>query len=121
MTPDKLIKRLDEDGNEYFVYFTDDTIKKLAYKSMKDKIIDRVNLEHNSGDRVDAYMVETWIVEDEAKDKANNYGFSPKKGQWYAKYKIDDKEVWNDYVKTGLVKGFSVEGLFEEIMFSKTK
>ena len=121
MTPNKLIPRRDENGDEYFVYFTEDTIKKLAYKAMKDKIIDRVNLEHSSDDRVDAYLVESWLVEDEDKDKAINYGFSPKKGQWYGKYKVDDVKIWEDYVKTGLVKGFSVEGMFETMMMSKTK
>ncbi len=121
MTPNKLIPRRDENGDEYFVYFTEDTIKKLAYKAMKDKIIDRVNIEHNSSDRVDAYLVESWLVEDADKDKANNYGFSPKKGQWYGKYKVDDVNIWEDYVKTGLVKGFSVEGMFESMMMSKTK
>ena len=31
MVPNKLIARRDENGDEYFVYFTEDTIKKLAY------------------------------------------------------------------------------------------
>jgi len=121
MTPNKLIPRRDENGDEYFVYFTEDTIKKLAYKAMKDKIIDRVNIEHSSDDRVDAYLVESWLVEDEDKDKSLNYGFSPKKGQWYGKYKVEDLGVWDGYIKSGLVKGFSVEGLFESIMMSKTR
>ena len=119
MTPNKLIKRRDADG-EYYVYFTEDTIKKLAYKAMKDKIIDRVNLEHDSANKVDAYLVESWLVEDETKDKAINYGFSPKKGQWYGKYKVDDSKIWQEYIKSGLVKGFSVEGIFSEMLFSKT-
>jgi len=120
MTPNKLIKRKDEDG-EYFVYFTDETIKKLAYKAMKDKIIDRVNLEHSSENRVDAYMVETWLVEDPITDKSRNYGYTPKKGQWFGMYKVDDSKVWEDYIKSGLVKGFSVEGMFEQLMLSKVK
>ena len=118
MTPGKLIKRRDAEG-EYYVYFTEDTIKKLAYKSMKDKIIDRVNLEHNGEDKVDAYMVETWLVEDPKSDKALSYGYTPKKGQWFAAYKVDDLNVWEDYIRSGLVKGFSVEGMFESIVFSK--
>jgi hypothetical protein len=120
MTPNKLIKRMDADG-EYFVYFTDDTIKKLAYKAMKDKIIDRVNLEHNGNDRVDAYMVETWLVEDPLTDKSRNYGYTPKKGQWFGMYKVDDSKVWDDYIKSGLVRGFSVEGMFESLMLSKVQ
>jgi hypothetical protein len=29
-------------------------------------------------------------------------------------YKIDDKNIWDKYIKTGKVKGFSVEGYFSE-------
>ena len=73
MVPNKLIKRMDENG-EYYVYFTDDTIKKLAYKSLKDKIIDRVNIEHDGEDKVNAYMVESWLKEDD-EDKSKKYGY----------------------------------------------
>ena len=122
MTPNKLIKRLDDNGDEYFVYFTEDTIRKISYKMMKDKIIDRVNIEHNSADMVDdAYMVESWLVEDPATDKATKYGFAPVKGQWFGIYKIDNKKVWADYVKSGKVKGFSIEGFFENYAMSKTQ
>lgn len=121
MTPNKLIKRLDENGEEYFVYFTEDTIRKISYKMMKDKLIDRVNIEHNSADMVDdAYMVESWLVEDPATDKATKYGFAPTKGQWFGIYKIDNKEVWDEYVKSGKVKGFSIEGFFSNYAMSKT-
>ena len=113
MKPNQLIKRLDEAG-EYYVYFTEETIKKIAYKLMEDKLIDRVNLEHNGEDVVDAIMVETWIVEDPNRDKALSYGYQPKKGEWYGMYKIKDKKIWDEYVKTGLVKGFSVEGIFQK-------
>jgi hypothetical protein len=122
MKPNKLIPRIDEDGNEYFVYFTKDTIRKLAYKMMKDKLIDSVNIEHDNNDRVeDAYLVESWLVEDPATDKSRRYGFEPVEGEWFAIYKIDNKEVWDEYIKTGLVKGFSVEGYFSQFAMSKTK
>ena len=122
MTPNKLIPRLDDNGDKYYVYFTEDTIKKLSYKMMKDKLIDSVNIEHNSSDKVsDAYMVESWIVEDPYTDKSNKYGFDPVKGQWFAIYKIDNKKIWDEYIKAGKVKGFSIEGFFENHMMSKTQ
>jgi hypothetical protein len=34
-------------------------------------------------------------------------------GTWMGMFKISDDNLWNDYVKTGKVKGFSIEGLFE--------
>jgi hypothetical protein len=115
MVPGKLIPRKDEDGDVYYVYFTKDTIKKLAYKAMKDKIIDRVNIEHNSGELVDdVYLVESWIVEDSKTDKAKMYGLNPVEGTWMTMYKVDNLGVWEGYVKPGLVKGFSIEGYFAE-------
>jgi hypothetical protein len=114
MTPLKLIPRKDEKtGEMYNVFFTEETIEKIAHKMMQDKLIDSVNLEHNDDQRVnDVYLVETWIVKDPEKDKSLSYGFNPVKGQWYGIYKINNDKLWNDYVKTGKIKGFSIEGLF---------
>tara|TARA_R110000782_G_C14577200_1_gene388094 strand:- start:162 stop:626 length:465 start_codon:yes stop_codon:yes gene_type:complete len=121
MVPNKLIVRLDDNNEEYYVYFTADTIKKIAYKMMKDKLIDRVNIEHDNSDSVDdAYLVESWIIED-GDDKSRNYGFDLPVGTWMGTYKIDNQRIWDEYIKTGKVKGFSVEGYFESYAMSKTK
>ena len=121
MVPNKLIIRVDDFGEEYYVYFTADTIKKISYKMMKDKMIDRVNIEHDNNDSVDdAYLVESWIIEDEMNDKSRKYGFDLPVGSWMGTYKIDNQRIWDEYVKTGRVKGFSVEGFFESYAMSKT-
>jgi hypothetical protein len=115
MVPNKLIVRKDEEGNPYYVYFSEEAIKRIAYKMMADKVIDKVNIEHDGQKFVDgAYLVESWIVDDPEKDKSLLYGFTPVKGQWMTMYKIDDKNIWDKYIKTGKVKGFSVEGYFSE-------
>lgn len=115
MVPNKLIVRKDEEGNPYYVYFSEEAIKRIAYKMMADKVIDKVNIEHDGQKFVDgAYLVESWIVDDPEKDKSLLYGFQPVKGQWMTMYKIDDKSIWDKYIKTGKVKGFSVEGYFSE-------
>mgnify|MGYP003668543998 FL=1 len=121
MVPNKLIIRVDDFGEEYYVYFTADTIKKISYKMMKDKMIDRVNIEHDNNDSVDdAYLVESWIIEDEMNDKSRKYGFDLPVGSWMGTYKIDNQRIWDEYIKTGKVKGFSVEGFFESYAMSKT-
>jgi hypothetical protein len=114
MTPGKLIPRIDEKTNEeYEVFFAKETIEKIAYKMMQDKLVDSVNIEHDGAQKVDdAYLVETWIVKDPEHDKSTLYGFQPITGQWYGMYKINNRRIWNEYVKTGKVKGFSVEGYF---------
>ena len=37
-------------------------------------------------------------------------------GTWCVSMKVDNDEVWNDFVKTGKVKGFSIEGNFADKM-----
>jgi hypothetical protein len=114
MTPSKLIPRKDEKtGEEYQVFFTKETIEKIAYKMMEDKLLDSVNIEHDGARKINGvYLVETWIVKDPEKDKSLLYGFKPVEGQWFGMYKVSDDKVWNEYIKTGKVKGFSAEGYF---------
>ena len=122
MVPNKLIVRKDDNDEPYYVYFTEESIRKIAYKMMADKVIDKVNIEHDGEKIVDgAYLVESWIVEDPEKDKSLVYGFKPKKGEWMTMYKIQDKNIWDKYVKTGKVKGFSVEGYFSEKMMASAQ
>jgi len=111
MIPNKLILRVDENNEPYHVYFSEKTIKEIAEKVMREKYIDSLNIEHNSEDKVDGYMVSTWIIEDEMKDKQQVYGFNLPVGTWMGQYKIQDMSVW-EKVKNGDIKGFSIEGFF---------
>jgi hypothetical protein len=119
MTPSKLIPRVTEDGEPYEVFFSAETIEKIAHKAMKEQKIHKVNIEHDKDMVIeDAFMVETWLVEDEKKDKSTLYGFKPVKGQWFAIYQLG-KETWDEYIKTGLVQGYSIEGYFIEKLIKK--
>lgn len=120
MVPDKLILRIDDSGNPYHIFFSRETIKQIAYKMLKEKLIDKVNLEHNAANTVSAHLLESWIIEDPLKDKSTTYGFSLPKGTWMAMYKIEDPEVWKR-VKAGQVKGFSIEGYFIDQLFKQYK
>ncbi len=120
MVPDKIILRVDEDGNPYHVFFSRDTIKQIAYKMMKEKLIDRLNIEHNAADVVSGYLLESWIIEDNQNDKAIAYGFDLPKGTWMGMYKIEDDRAWK-MIKEGAVKGFSIEGYFLDNLFTQYK
>jgi hypothetical protein len=112
LIPNKKILRLKEDGTPYYVFFTADTIEKVARKFMKNKFGDQVTLEHGNKTS-NVYMVESWIVEHPTKDKSNLYGFTLPKGTWFALYSVaENPKVW-DRVKNGEFNGFSIEGLFE--------
>jgi len=115
-----MIPRITEEGEEYQVFFSEDTVRNIAYKTLTEKKQYNINLEHNKDEVVDGVvLVETWIVEDHKKDKSVLYGFSPEKGWWMGMYKIYNKDIWDNYIKTGKVRGTSAEGYFIETLVSK--
>ncbi len=59
-------------------------------------------------------MKSSWIVENTEKDKSAIYGLEVPVGTWMISMKVNNSEVWNDFVKTGKVKGFSIEGYFAD-------
>ena len=65
-------------------------------------------------------LVESWIVEDKVHDKSVKYGMDLPLGTWVGAVKVNNDKIWNEFVKTGKVKGFSIEGFFADKM-EKTK
>jgi hypothetical protein len=59
-------------------------------------------------------LVESWIVEDPIKDKTAFYGLKYPVGTWVGSVKVNSEKVWQEFVKTGAVKGFSIEGYFQD-------
>jgi len=110
MIPDKMIYRRDEDGEEFFVYFTEATIRGLAERFLLQGKQNNMTLEHQATLN-DLSVVESWIVEDSEKDKSAMYGFNLPKGTWFVAVKVLNDEVWK-LVKANDVSGFSVEGVF---------
>jgi hypothetical protein len=123
MVPNKLIYRYDDENGEYYVYFSTDTIEKIAYKYLEQGYQKEVNYEHSEEEKLkDITLVESWLVEDSEKDKSYTLtGEKYDKGTWFGIMKVRNKEVWEDYVKSGLVKGFSVEGFFADYMINASK
>jgi hypothetical protein len=111
LIPNKQILRIDGAGKPYHVFFKPETIKKLSEMYLKKKYTDSSTLEHDK--KINGVtLVESWIKESITKDKSSLYGLNAPVGSWMGTFKIDNDEIWNDYVKTGEVKGFSIEGLF---------
>ena len=119
LIPDKLILRVDQDNNPYYVFFSKETVKAIAEKAMKNKLIDVVNLEHDMNETINAYMTKSWLVEDTDNDLSNKYNMNLPEGSWVAEYQIEDKKVWND-IKEGVYKGFSIEGIFENYVHNNS-
>ena len=123
LEPNQKIYRNDGD-EEYTVEFKEDTIKKLAYNFFKQDLHKNSTYEHDQDQKIKGItFVESWLVRNPKKDVSNEYGLEYPKGSWLATMKVDDEKVWNDYVKTGKVKGFSIDGLvhLKEIKDKKKK
>jgi len=123
MIPKKLIYRYDDEMGEYYVYFSEDTIEKIAYKYIINKHQSQVNYEHSEENILENItLVESWLVEEPTKDKSFALmGKEYSKGTWFGIMKVNNADVWENYVKTGKVKGFSVEGLFADKILNASK
>ena len=100
MVPSTLIRRFDENGQEYYVYFAEDTIKRIAEKFFRNNYQNNTNINHNGDITTNNTLLESWIVEDPELDKSKVYGFNVPKGTWFVSMRINDKETWNK-IKSG--------------------
>jgi len=117
LVPNKPIYRK-SDKEEYYIYFSKDTILKASQLYLKNGNQNNSTLEHQhqlSG----LTLVESWIVESETQDKSRLYNLNVPVGTWMGTVKVNNDEVWNEYVKTNKVKGFSIEGYFADKMENK--
>lgn len=112
LIPDKQIYRRNEKNEEYYIFFSSDTIRQASQLFLKKGNQNEATLEHQS--KIEGMtVVESWIVEDPKKDKSALYGFNMPKGTWMLSMYVDNDDVW-DKVKAKEVKGFSIEGYFQE-------
>jgi hypothetical protein len=113
LIPNKPIYRRNED-DEYYIFFSNKTVERAAHQYLKQGNQANATLEHQ--DKISGVtVVESWLVTDPNNDKANSFAVDkPKGGEWAVLMKVDDDSLWEEYVKTGKVKGFSIEGYFSE-------
>ena len=113
LIPDKEILRVDDFGNPYNIVFPAETIRQAQQNFYKQGYQSNSTLEHDQSMKLsDVTFVESWIIEDEVHDKSVKYGFNLPVGTWMSIMKVDSDEVWAK-VKSGEVKGFSIDGIFD--------
>lgn len=113
LIPDLKIYRRDDDGSEYYVYFTKQAIRGMVEKFNKGNNNNSINLMHTNK-MAPAYIIESWIVEDSTYDKSKMYGYDLPVGTWFGVVKITDSNFWNTEVKELGRYSFSVEGLMAQ-------
>jgi hypothetical protein len=114
MVADLPIYRRTED-EEYYGVFQKEDIYNLRNKFFKQGKSNLVNEMHDSNKMIDGvYMIESFLIDEERGILAPK-GYNLTDGSWFGSYKIDNDEVWNDFIKSGEFKGFSVEGIFNTV------
>ena len=118
LVPNKNIYRRNGE-DEYYIFFSDATVRKASELFLMRGNQNKSTLEHQA-ELYGLSVVESWIIEDDVHDKSRKYNMDLPVGTWMVSMKVNNDEVWNNYVKTGLVKGFSIEGYFtDKIAMSK--
>lgn len=111
LIPDKTIYRTTGD-EEFYIYFSKATVAKASQMYLQAGNQGQATLEHASEKLEGMNIVESWLIEDEVHDKSRKYGLNLPLGTWMITMKVDNDEMWNEYVKKNLVSGFSIEGYF---------
>ncbi len=114
LIPNKPIYRRNGE-DEYYIYFSKDTVLKASQMYLMQGKQNNSTLEHQY-EINGLSLVESWIVEDKVHDKSVKYGMDLPLGTWVGSVKVNNDKIWNEFVKTGKVKGFSIEGYFADKM-----
>ena len=114
LIPNKPIYRRNGE-DEYYIYFSKDTVLKASQMYLMQGKQNNSTLEHQY--QINGLsLVESWLVEDKVHDKSVKYGMDLPLGTWVGAVKVNNDKIWNEFVKTGKVKGFSIEGYFADKM-----
>ena len=114
LIPNKPIYRRNGE-DEYYIYFSKDTVLKASQMYLMNSKQNNSTLEHQY-QLEGLSLVESWIVEDKVHDKSVKYGMDLPLGSWVGSVKVNNDQIWNEFVLSGKVKGFSIEGFFADKM-----
>lgn len=118
LVPDRDIYRNDGE-KEFYISFTKESIEKMSQEFMKEYRQNEVTLDHEEAAN-EVTVVETWLKSDQFKDKSVALGLNEQLpvGTWFVGMKVNNIETWNR-IKSGELRGFSVESLISLEEFSK--
>ena len=124
LIPDVPIFRSDPFYGEYYGFFSKETIEKIVEKYHYEMNSNKLNLDHNEDAFIDAFMVEDYIVNTEARvEDLKSKGIEHENimGAWYTAFKIKDKNVFEQIESGEVGTGFSVEAFLDKIIVQMNK
>lgn len=121
MIADMPLYRNDEKMGEYYVYFDKDSIRTIVEKFSAKGFMQKFNLFHDDQQQVSDVTIFNSFISDASLGVKPLAGFEDvNDGSWFISAKVNNDAVWQK-VKEGLIKGFSVEGLFTYIPIKQQK
>lgn len=103
-----------EGEREYDAFFKAESIEKMAFQYLKKGRQSNSTLEHVVD--VDGLcVVESWVVQDGKMDKSTALGMDYPTGTWMVSMKVDREDIWQEFIETGELTGFSIEGLLKSL------
>ena len=120
LRPDFPIYRYDGE-NEYYLEFTSESIERMARDYMMNYRQGNVTIQHEEYAN-EVFMVESWIKLDMDKDKSVSVGLDKSLpiGTWFCGFYVNNNDIW-ERIKSGELKGFSVEAMIDLEDFAKVK
>lgn len=114
LIPDLLIPRINKLTGEKFAVFMDaPTIEAIALKFMQESRQNSINEAHDASKMFEGITIyESFIANDKRSKMPVGFESLPL-GTWFITAKVNNEEMLSK-IKTGEVKGFSIEGFFAE-------
>ena len=113
LIPNKPIYRMSDDGQEFYIVFSKETIEQVRNKYFATQKNNEFNAQHEASIKVNGYMVESFI-------KDSTRGMNPPQqfmdlpdGTWFGSIKVEDDVIWNRFITNSVFTGFSIEGDFK--------
>jgi hypothetical protein len=117
LIPNQKIYR-NNNGKEYNIVFTAETIEKLSQEFLKRGFYKTSFYNHDTEQPINLSVVESWITG--VNDKSRDLGYILPEGTWMISMKLEDED-WKEYVKSGKVKGFSIDSFLDMREINMTK
>lgn len=115
MIADLPIYRNDKQLGEYYVVFDRQAIQSIVEKFSAKGYLKNFNLFHDDQQQVSDVTIFNSFISDKELGIPPMTGFEDvADGSWFISAKVNNDQVWQK-VKEGMVKGFSVEGLFNYV------
>lgn len=120
MIADMPLYRKDDQLGEYYVVFDKPSIQSIVEKFAAKGFMQKFNLFHDDQQQVSDVTIFNSFITDSSLGIRPPTGFEDAaEGSWFISAKVNNDAVWQK-VKTGVVRGFSVEGLFAYMPLKKT-